>query len=66
MTPEHADPADAGGIHDTGDLARIWDALEALARRLDEHAAAAAAAASGATHPSDAPDAPDDAEPADP
>lgn len=40
MTPaEHGPAAHEGGIHDTGELARLWDALEALARRVDERAA---------------------------
>lgn len=40
MTPKQQGPAaHEGGIHDTGELARLWDAIEALARRVDERAA---------------------------
>lgn len=34
-TEEHAQQAVPDGIQDTGDLERIWDALERLAGRVD-------------------------------
>lgn len=34
-TDEHEQPGVPDGIQDTGDLTRIWDALELLAGRVD-------------------------------
>lgn len=61
MTPaEHGPAAHEGGIHDTGELARLWDALEALARRVDERAAPAPAAEADEDLGDDGDDSPDD------
>ena len=61
MSTDEQDPtAVPGGIHDTGDLDRIWDALEQLADRVDEAASGDRRAGRGEASTDDAVEAPGD------